>query len=401
MHNKTLAINGGLKTRTIQMPTREAFGQDEIAMVNSVVSHYSSKHEDPPYNGIFEQQFCDEFAKYLGGGYADAVATGTVSLYIALSALELPKGSEVIISPVTDSGPLNAIILLGLMPVVADSAPKSFNSSAKEFEQKITNNTSAILAVHTGGEPLDIEPIAKLAKSKNIKLLEDCSQATGASANGKKIGTFGNIAAFSTMYRKNLAAGASGGIVYTKDLDLYRKAIAYADRGKQLWRTDINQNDPGFAMFPALNFNTDEFSCAIGLASLKRLDETIQKRNSFLKILNSMWTDIKSCELYRFNDNFSPFFQPVIVDVSKLSCSKIDFAKAVQAEGIPVNIHYGCLITDWEWALPYLGGDKNTPNAKWMKENSFNLFLNEKYFESEAIDIINAIKKVESFYAKK
>lgn len=395
-----LAVHGGEKIRQTPMPQREAFGDAEAAMVTEVVLHYRSKREDPPYEGIFEKRFCEAFAAYHGGGFADAVASGTASLYVALSALELPKKSEVIISPVTDSGPLNAIILLDLVPVIADSAPRSFNSTAKEFADRITDKTSAILAVHTGGEPLDIEPIARLAKERNIKLLEDCSQATGASVGGKKVGTFGDMAAFSTMYRKNLAAGASGGIVYTKDLELYRKSIAYADRGKQPWRTDINQNDPGFAMFPALNFNTDEFSCAIGFASLQRLDETIAGRLAFLKELAAQWTGIECCELYPFNDGFSPFFHPVIVDVEKIKCSKIDFAKALAAEGIPLNLHYGCVIDDWGWAKGYCGAGSASPNARWMKENSFNLFLNEKYGTQEAIDIVNSVKKVERFYAK-
>lgn len=400
MQYDILAINGGEKTRQTPMPSREAFGDAEVEMVNEVVAYYRDRCEDPPYEGVFEKRFCEAFVAYQGGGYADAVSSGTASLYVALAALELEKGSEVIISPVTDSGPLNAIILLGLIPVVADAAPKSFNSSAKEFAERITDKTSAILAVHTGGEPLDMEEISKLAKARDIKLLEDCSQATGASIGAQKIGTFGDIAAFSTMYRKNLAAGASGGIVYTKNLELYRKAIAHADRGKQPWRTDINQNDPGFAMFPALNFNTDEFSCAIGLASLRRLDDTISKRLLFLKELSANWNKIEFCELYPFHDGFSPFFHPVIVDVEKIKCSKIDFAKALAAEGVSLNLHYGCVIDDWEWARSYCGKGSASPNARWMKENSFNVFLNEKYEKQEALDIVVAICKVEKAFKK-
>ncbi len=400
MQAEILAINGGEKVRCTPMPFREAFGDAEAAMVDEVVSYYRSKREDPPYEGIFEKRFCEAFSAYHGGGYADAVSSGTAALYVALAALELPKGSEVIISPVTDSGPLNAIILLGLIPVVADSAPRSFNSTEKEFAERITDRTSAILAVHTGGEPLGMKAIAKLAKDRNIKLLEDCSQATGASVGGQKIGTFGDIAAFSTMYRKNLAAGASGGIVYTKDLELYRKAIAYADRGKQPWRTDINQNDPGFSMFPALNFNTDEFSCAIGLASLQRLDETINGRLSFLKELLTNWNSVESCELYPFNNGFSPFFHPVIVDTEKIKCSKMEFAKALAAEGVQLNLHYGCVIDDWEWVRPYCGFGSASPNARWMKQNSFNLFLNERYGKQEALDIVTAIRKVEKAFKR-
>jgi len=395
--SQVLAINGGNKTRATPFPAREAFGESEVKMVNEVVGYYRKDLMDPPYEGVYEKRFCSSFRDYMGGGFADAVATGTASVYVALAALELPEGSEVIVSPVTDSGPLNCVIMQGFKPVIADSTPRSFNATAKEFEACIGDATSAILAVHTGGEPLDMKPIMELAKKRGIKVLEDCSQATGATVTGQKVGSFGDIAAFSTMYRKNLAAGASGGIVYTKDEHLYRLALANADRGKQSWRTDINQNDPGHALFPALNFNTDEFSCAIGLASLARLDETIAGRMAFLRALKQRWNGIKSCELYTFHDGFSPFFHPVIVDTAKLRCTKVEFATALGAEGIPLNNHYGCLISDWEWAKPFIAR-VDTPNAKWMKENSFNLFLNEKYTAAEADDIVTAIKKVENFY---
>ena len=111
-----------------------------------------------------------------------------------------------------------------------------------------------------------------MAGEKKIFLLEDCSQAVGAKINGQKTGTFGDISAFSIMYRKNLAANSSGGIVFTKKLKLHHKSLAYGDRGKILWKENLDFRDPKYSLFPALNWNTDEFSCAIGYANLKRLD---------------------------------------------------------------------------------------------------------------------------------
>ena len=223
----------------------------------------------------------------MGGGYADAVSSGTAACYIAIAALNLPKGSDVLISPVTDSGPLNSIIMLGLTPILMDSAPNSYNIGVQQFLERITPNTSAVFVVHSAGEPVAIDEITKEAHQKGIKVVEDCSQAPGAICCGKnttcdrscttwktrRVGTFGDVAAFSTMYRKTLTAGASGGIVYSKNFDIYRQALAHADREKQSWRKDLNQNDPSHGLFPALNFNTDELSCAIGIASLKKVAE--------------------------------------------------------------------------------------------------------------------------------
>jgi len=379
-----------------KLPPRFAYSSKEMVKINEVIDYYKSIDQDPGYNGKFEKEFCEKFSEYQGGGYTDAVATGTAAIFIALQALQLPKGSDVLISPVTDSGPLNAIIMLGLKPIVMDSAKNSYNINLESFLQKVTPNTSCILLVHTGGEPVKETPlIVKEAKKRGIKVLEDCSQATGAIIEGKRVGTYGDIAAFSTMYRKNLIAGSSGGLVYTKDKNLYHLALAYADRGKQVWREDLNQNDPGNALFPALNFNTDEISCAIGIASLERLDETIEKRKAFLKFFIPLLKESKVCKPYYFDETFSPFFFPIFVDTSKLKCSKIEFAKKLNEYGVGNNFHYGCLISEWEWAKSYLQNDYSTPNAKFVKDNSFNLFLNENYTKEDAKKIIEIIKKVE------
>ncbi|MCP5195805.1 MAG: DegT/DnrJ/EryC1/StrS family aminotransferase [Gammaproteobacteria bacterium] len=399
-NKESLAIFGGDPIRKNPMPFREAFGSAEKQKIQEVIYYYTEKNQDPPYQGYFENLFCEKFSEYMGGGYTDAVSTGTASIYVALAALDLPKGSEVIISPVTDSSPLNCIILQGYIPAVADSQPNSYNIGLEQFSERITNKTSALLVIHAAGEPVhQMDQIAQEAAARGIKILEDCSQAPGALVNGEKVGTFGDISAFSTMYRKNLASGGSGGLVFTKNEKLFHLSLAHADRGKQIWRTDLNLNDPRSALFPALNFNTNEFSCAIGLASLERLEETIRKRNIFLsKLVDILPKETKICLPYAHNQNFSPFYFPIFVDEKKIRCSKVEFANALLAEGIGLLPEYGCLVTDWKWAKKYLIDDFETINARTTRDHSFNLFLNEKYDEKEIEDIITAIKKIESFY---
>lgn len=400
--SETLAIHGGPKVRERPMPFREAFGDAEVESLMEAVEYYRGRHEDPPYQGVFEKKLCDAFVAFQGeGGHADGVASGTIACHVALAALNLPKGCDVVISPVTDSGPLNSIILQGYRPVLADSAPDSFNMGIEQFLDCVTPNTKAVMAVHTGGEPLEIDRLVEEAHRRDIKVVEDCSQAPGATWKGRRVGTYGDTAAFSTMYRKSLTAGASGGIVYTKDLDLFRQAIAHADRGKQPWRTDINQNDPSGALFPALNCNTDELSCAIGLASLARLQDTIDRRVAFLRsLVQGLANGTTVCRPYAFHDGFSPFYFPIFVDTDRLSCSKTDFANAVQAEGIALNAHYGCVISGWEWAIEYLPNGAVAPNAEHVRDHSFNLFINERYEDSEMDDVLTAIRKVEAHYLR-
>ena len=395
-----LAIHGGVRVRDCLMPPRKAFGPDEIDLIMELIEYYRDLPIDPPYQGRYEQQFCKEYVAQMGGeGYADAVATGTGSVFVALEALELPKGSEVILPGVVDAGPLNSIIYQGLKPVIADTKPESYNMGIEEFLAKVTKKTSAIIAVHCGGEPLEIDSLVREAKSLGIKVLEDCSQAPGARYKACRVGTFGDISATSTMYRKSLTTGGSGGLIYSKNINLHQKGLSYADRGKALWNKDYDIRDPGSHLHPALNWNANELSCAVGIASLRRLDKTIKSRREYCEsVARKLKESSDVCRAYDFCHDYSPFFLPIIVDINKITCNKVEFALAVQAEGIDLNPDYKFLIQDWQWAKPFLPNGVDTPNAIKMRNISFNLFVNENYSSKEVEDTVAAILKVENYY---
>ena len=202
-HNTVrLAIDGGEPVRSRPMPARFALGDAEVAQIHEVIAYYQEKQVDPGYGGAFEKSYTDAFVKFMGGGYADAVATGTASLYIAVAALDLPPGSEVIVSPITDPGTLSSIILNRLVPRVADSEPGTFNMGPEQFVARITPKTRAVMLVHSLGRAADVVGVVKEAHARGIRVIEDCSQSHGARVKGRPIGNFGDIAAFSTMYRK-------------------------------------------------------------------------------------------------------------------------------------------------------------------------------------------------------
>jgi dTDP-4-amino-4,6-dideoxygalactose transaminase len=397
----TLAIEGGEPLRKRPMPPRRALAEAEAAAINECIAYYRERDLDPGYQGHFEKRYTDAFVQYMGGGYADAVATGTAALYVAVAALELPPGSEVIVSPITDPGSLSAIILNRLVPRLADSAPDSFNMGVEQFLARVTPAVKAVLLVHSIGRPADVRAIAAEAHARGIRVIEDCAQAHGARVNGSPVGTFGDIAAFSTMYRKAHMTGASGGVVFTRDLEAYHRVLAYADRGKPSWRADFNDRNPNQFLFPALNLHTDEISCAIGLASLARLDNTILRRLIFVAELTGRLNDrSRICRPYGYSPNDSPFVYPIVVDVDAVTCTKRQFSDAVLAEGIGLNPHYQYLVADWPWVKSYLADDFDTPNARSIRDRSFCLYLNENYGVSEASDCCNAIVKVERRFAR-
>lgn len=396
-----LAIDGGEPVRSRPMPARFALGDAEVALIHEVIAFYHEKKVDPGYQGAFEKRYTDTFVKFMGGGYADAVATGTASLYIAVAALDLPPGSEVIVSPITDPGTISSIILNRLIPRVADSEPDTFNMGPEQFVARVTPQTRAVMLVHSLGRAADVVGVVKEAHARGIQVIEDCSQSHGARVKGRPIGNFGDIAAFSTMYRKAHMTGGAGGVVFTNDIDLHHRALAAADRGKPSWRSDFDDRNPNQSLFPALNFHTDEISCAIGISSLSRLQDTLLRRLTFLAELTGRLNDrVKICRPYGYSPNDAPFVYPIVVDLEQISCSKEQFSRAVLAEGIGLNPHYQYLVTDWPWLKKYLQDDFDTPNARIMRDRSFMLYLNENYGNSEAADCTKAIVKVESHYSR-
>jgi len=395
------AIDGGEPVRKRPMPPRVALGDAEAAAIAEVLAYYREKELDPGYDGIFEKRYTDAFVKFMGGGHADAVATGTASLYIAVAALQLPAGSEVVVSPITDPGSLASITLNGLVPRLADSAPGTFNMGVEQFVARITPSVRAVMVVHSMGRAAAIEDIVREAHAREIRVIEDCSQSQGARVKGRPVGNFGDIAAFSTMYRKAHMTGASGGVVFSRDLELFNRALAYADRGKPRWRNDFDDRNPNQFLFPALNLHTDEISCAIGVASLGRLQDTILRRLAFVAEFTGRVKDRATvCTPFGYTPNDSPFVYPVMVDCERITCSKQEFAKAVLAEGIGLNPHYQYLVADWPYLKSYLADDCDTPNARTMRDRSFMLYLNENYGISEASDCTKAIVKVEKRYAR-
>lgn len=393
--HSALAANGGVPVRVEPMPPRLAFGDEELRMVNEVFRYYGETKTDPGYQGHFEQLYCQAFCDALGGGFADAVATGTAAVYVAVCALGLPPGSDVLVSPITDPGSVNAIIHAGMRPKLMDSAPGSYNVGPEQVAARIDENTKAAVIVHSAGQAAEIDAIVEICRAKGVKVVEDCSQAHMARWKGRPVGTFGDIAAFSTMYRKASITGASGGVVYSQDEGLYRMALAWADRGKTPWIPGFDDKDPNQFIVPALNLHTDELSCAVGLASWRRLPQVIEARMAYVKGLDRLAEESKLCRPYGWHEGDSPFFYPIVVDTDALPITKSDFARLIAKEGIGLNPHYMYLLADWNYLRAYEADRFETPSARSIRDTSFNLFVNEKYGQREVDDTVAAILKVE------
>ena len=215
------------------------------------------------------------------------------------------------------------------------------------------------------------------------------------------MGSIGDVSVFSTMYRKILTTGGSGGLIFSKSNKLYRMILACSDRGKPLWRKNYDFRDPGMHLFPALNWNTDEFSCAQGLSSLQRLKKSIKKRQNFIKSLNFYFKkfNIQFFKIYRMSNYSSPFFLPIFLNNKILKFKKKILERLIRI-GIPLNPKYKFLPTDWKWLRRYIKYKIYLPNSLRMRDMSFNLFVNENYNTKCAKFISYQISMLEKTYKK-
>lgn len=369
-------------------PKRKAFDIEEQNSIQEVIKFYDQKDEDPPYNGYFQKRMEKFFCKLMGGGYCITCSSGSSAAFIALQALGL-KGKIVSFSVINDSGPINSAIILNNKINTIDTEKNQYNVSIDSLKRSIDKNTKAVVIAHIGGVSSQISKISSFLKRKKILLIEDCSQAPDSKCNfcfkrcnnckKNKIGTFGDISIFSTMYRKNIANAGSGGIVYTKSKKTYLKIIQYQDRGKKPFIKSIYQNDPGQADVVALNHNINEFSANICYTSLKKLKKINKQRFILLKYLEEfLKTNSQICSIKNLHNEMSPFFCPIQVDLKKLKVTKNEFAKFLQKKGVALLSEYNCVITLWKHSKKFMI-DKNHKNALAFRNSSFNLFINEKF----------------------
>ena len=226
---------------------------------------------------IFEQ----EYAQYLGRQYGIALHNGTLALELALVALDIGPGDEVITTARTFIASASAVVMRGATPIIADVEQDSGNLSSSTVEPLITRRTRAIIPVHLGGWPVEMPQLSELAASHNIAIIEDCAQAHGATIDGKPVGSFGEFAAFSFCQDKIITTGGEGGLLATSNEEWWRKAWAYKDHGKSYEAVYEGEHPPGFRWLHesfGTNWRMLEVQAAIGRIQLARLEETHARR---------------------------------------------------------------------------------------------------------------------------
>ncbi len=239
------------------------------------------------WTGEEGKSFESEFARFVGASFAIAVANGTVALELALQALGIGPGDEVITTSRTFIASASAVVMRGAVPVFADVDPDSQNLTAETVRAAITPRTRAIIVVHLAGWPCEMDSLVDLAGEYGLKIIEDCAQAQGALYKGRMVGTFGDAAAFSFCQDKIMTTGGEGGMLVTSDPDLWERAWAFKDHGKSYEAVYRREHPPGFRWLHesfGTNWRMTEMQAAIGRVLLRRIPQWIEirRRNAAL-----------------------------------------------------------------------------------------------------------------------
>lgn len=327
---ETLALHGGPKAKRTPFLPRKRHGELEKRYLTEVIDSDVLFY----FLGTKVFEFQKRFAAMYGRKHCIACSSGTAAVHIALGALQLPPGSEIITPAITDMGSLTGMLYQGLVPVFADVDPDTLNLDPASARQRITNRTRAILVVHHSGLAADMDTFLDLGREFNLRIVEDCAQAYGTTCQGRRAGTMGVISAFSLNHFKHITCG-SGGMVITDDDRLRYVASLFLDKCFQ--REEKIRNP----FFLAPNYQMTELQGAVALAQLECLDEITASRNRLGTRLNRLLHVIPGVmtQAVPAGCHHSYFLYLFKLDLPRLGCTARDFSAALAAEGVPNEAH--------------------------------------------------------------
>ena len=279
------------------------FTQEEADAVSKVLLSNKVNY----WTGQECREFEKEFAQFAETKYAVALANGTVALDVALKALDIGAGDDVIVTSRTFLASASSIVTAGASPVFADVELDSQNISRRTIEAVLTPNTKAIICVHLAGWMCDMDPIMQLAEEKGLYVIEDCAQAHGAMYKGKSAGSIGHIGAWSFCQDKIMTTGGEGGMVTTNDENLWKKMWSYKDHGKNFDSIYNKQHPPGFRWLHdsfGTNWRMMEMQAVIGRIQLKKMPEWTAKRIANMEKIYVTFADNLYFTVHRPSDDY-------------------------------------------------------------------------------------------------
>jgi dTDP-4-amino-4,6-dideoxygalactose transaminase len=372
---------------------RPALGEEEIAeVVDTLKSGWIT-------TGPKVERFAAAFLDYVGGRHAVPVSSATAGLHVALLALNIGEGDEVITTPLTFVATLNTIVHCGAVPVLADVDAATLNIRAEDVERRITKKTKAIVPVHYVGQPADLDPILELASAHGIAVLEDAAHAVGAEYKGRRIGSFPTTSVFSFHPNKNMTTG-EGGMIVTEDEAVFERAslLKFHGMDKESWKRFAKAGSPRYDVaVPGYKYNMMDIQAALGLHQLKRLDGFLAERERLARRYEEKLAGVAGLILPQrvaYPVRHAWHLYTPLVDIDRLTISRDQFMEELKARNIGTGLHYTAAHEFSYYASRFGWKPEDFPEAHFVSERIVSLPLFPGLSDADQDDAVAAIRTV-------
>ena len=351
-------------------------------------------------HGTYVKKFEEDFANYIGVKHAIGVNTGTAALHIALAALDIGPGDEVIVPPFTFIATASSILHNNAIPIFADIDPKSYTLNPKSVLKKITNKTKAIIPVHLAGISADMDALTTIAEKKEIFIVEDAAQSIGTKCSGKQVGSIGDLGCFSFYPSKNITTG-EGGMITTNNDELAEQCRLIRHHGEPSWYV---YNRLGY------NYRMNEIQGAIGGVQLNRLPEFIKLRNKNAEFLSNAVDQIDGITSPFVPDYCEPAFNYWIgrINPKEINLTKEQFLESFPKSKVlyPKPLYKTKLFQEKNaypkgcpWSCPFYGKEIDyktltLPNVELITKEIFALDIHPKITQQELEANVRIMRKL-------
>jgi dTDP-4-amino-4,6-dideoxygalactose transaminase len=388
------------------MPTYSEFipfhkptiGEDEIrSVVETLESGWLT-------TGRKVKSFEEDFAQYVGCKHAVAVNSGTAALHIALDAIGISEGDEVIVPAMTFAATAEVVLYFKAKPVLVDCQPDTLNLDPSEIESAITSKTKAIIPVHMGGQSCEMDQILDIAKKHNLRVIEDAAHALPARYQGKKVGTIGDVTCFSFYATKTITTG-EGGMATTENSEWAERMRMMSLHGisHDAWKRYTKEGSWYYEiLYPGFKYNLTDIAAAIGIEQLKKCDEFWEARQRIAMNYAKAFADLPAIQVPSCRNGVQHAWHlfAIQVNAERLKINRNQFIEALRQKEIGTSVHFIPLHLHPYYRDRFGYKPEDFPNASEAFERIVSLPIYPKMTEANVRDVIVAVRQLAHEYRR-
>jgi dTDP-4-amino-4,6-dideoxygalactose transaminase len=361
--------------------------------INAVVNTFKSKWIG---TGPKVNEFEKQFGEYVGVKYAVAVSSCTAALHLSVIALGIGPGDEVLVPAMTFASTANAVIHANAVPVLVDVDKRNMTIDFDDIERKITPKTKAIIPVHFAGRPVDMNKLNSIAEKYGLKIIHDAAHAVETEFNGKKIGSYNDIACYSFYVTKNITT-IEGGMVTTNDEELANSIKINALHGmdKDAWK---RFSDDGYKhyqiVFPGFKYNMTDISASIGIQQLLKVEKFAKRRKEIWDFYNKELQDLPLLlpPDVQLNNKHAYHLYTILLDIDKANITRDQLLQKLHEMKIGTGVHYISLHLQDYYKKTFNYQENDFPNSKYISDRTLSIPLSANLTDEDVKDVISALR---------